>query len=71
MQGELNNTVNESGKTLPLIYTREELSEKVRVPAVVEQDLKSIISERLEQCGLYFRVFSRTKTAASMEKNFS
>ncbi len=70
MQGELNNTVNESGKTLPLIYTREELSEKVRVPAVVEQDLKSIISERLEQCGLYFRVFSRTKTAASMEKKF-
>ncbi len=51
-------------------YTKEELSEKVIVPSVVEQDLKRIISERLEQCGLYFRVFSRTKTAASMAKKF-
>ena len=52
-------------------YTKEELDEKVIVPTVVEQDLKRIISDRLEQCGLYFRVFSRIKTAASMEKKFS
>ncbi len=51
-------------------YTKEELAEKVKVPAVVEQDLKRIISDRLEQCGMYFRVFSRTKTAASMEQKF-
>ena len=53
-----------------VIYTREELAENVRVPAVVEQDIKRIISERLEACGLYFRVFSRTKTAASMARKF-
>ncbi len=51
-------------------FTKEELAEKVRVPAVVEQDLKRIISDRLEQCGMYFRVFSRIKTAASMEHKF-
>lgn len=42
----------------------------VRVPTVVEQDLKRIISDRLEQCGLYFRVFSRIKTATSMARKF-
>ena len=52
------------------MYVKEDFAQKVRVPAIVEQDLKRIISERLEQCGLYFRVFSRTKTAASMEKKF-
>lgn len=51
-------------------YTREELAAKVKVPSVVEHDLKRIISDRLEQCGLYFRVFSRIKTAASMERKF-
>lgn len=51
-------------------YTREELAARVRVPSVVEHDLKRIISDRLEQCGLYFRVFSRIKTAASMERKF-
>ena len=52
------------------VYTKEELSEHVRVPAVVEKDLKRIISDRLEQCGLYFRVFSRIKTATSMARKF-
>ena len=51
-------------------YTREELSERVQVPQIVEQDLKRIISDRLEQCGLYYRVFSRIKTAVSMERKF-
>ena len=52
-------------------YTKEELDEKVRVPALVEQDLKRIISDRLEQCGMYFRVFSRIKTSVSMERKFA
>ena len=51
-------------------FTREELDAKVKVPAVVDQDLTRIISDRLEKCGLYFRVFSRIKTAASMAKKF-
>ena len=53
-----------------ITFTKEELAAAVKVPAVVEQDLKRIISERLEQCGLYFRVFSRIKTAASMARKF-
>lgn len=53
-----------------VIFTKEELAARVKVPAVVEQDLKRIISDRLEQCGLYFRVFSRIKTATSMAHKF-
>ncbi|MCR4960227.1 MAG: hypothetical protein K6A74_02145 [Lachnospiraceae bacterium] len=53
------------------LYTKAEIDENVRVPAMVEQDLKRIISDRLEQCGMYFRVFSRTKSSASMERKFA
>lgn len=53
-----------------MIFTKEELAAAVNVPAVVEQDLKRIITHRLEQCGLYFRVFSRIKTASSMANKF-
>lgn len=58
------------GEANRVIYTKEELAAKVRVPAVVEQDLKRIISDRLEQCGMYYRVFSRIKTAGSMAHKF-
>ena len=54
--------LSEQGRAL---FTKEELAARVKVPAIVEQDLKRIISDRLEQCGLYFRVFSRIKTSAS------
>ena len=53
-----------------MTYTKEELAESVKVPPIVEQDLRRIISDRLEQCGMYFRCFSRTKTAASMARKF-
>ncbi|MCD8348446.1 MAG: hypothetical protein LUD16_10995 [Lachnospiraceae bacterium] len=52
------------------IFTKEELTERVQVSPVVESDLKQIISDRMEQCGLYFRVFSRIKTATSMARKF-
>ncbi|MCD7762612.1 MAG: hypothetical protein LUI14_05340 [Lachnospiraceae bacterium] len=52
------------------IYTKEELSERVKISPMVESDLKRIITDRMEQCGLYFRVFSRVKTAASMARKF-
>ena len=52
------------------IYTKEEFASRVRVPAIVEKDLKRIISDRLEQCGMYFRVYSRVKTASSMARKF-
>ena len=32
-----------------VIYTKEELAAKVKVPAIVEQDLKRIISDRLDR----------------------
>ena len=50
--------------------TKEDFSRNVKVPARVEQDLKRIISDRLEQCGIYYRVFSRIKTAASLARKF-
>lgn len=53
-----------------VIFTKKELAVKVKVPAIVEHDLKRIISDRLEQCGLYYRVFSRVKTASSMAQKF-
>ncbi len=53
-----------------VIFTKEEFSERVKISPVVESDLKRIITDRMEQCGLYFRVFSRIKTAASMERKF-
>ncbi|MCC8137744.1 MAG: hypothetical protein LIO76_06705 [Clostridiales bacterium] len=52
------------------VYTKEELSERVKISPMVESDLKRIITDRMEQCGLYFRVFSRVKTAASMARKF-
>lgn len=62
----MENDLQKSGVT----FTKEELAAKVRVPAIVEQDLKRIISERLEQCGMYFRCFSRIKTPDSMARKF-
>ena len=53
-----------------VIYSKEEFASRVKVPAMVERDLKRIISDRLEQCGMYFRVYSRIKTASSMAKKF-
>lgn len=52
------------------IFTKEYFAARVRVPAIVERDLKMIIGDRLEQCGLFHRVFSRIKTASSMARKF-
>ena len=52
-------------------YTKEELAAQVKVPAVVEQDLKRIISERLDSAGFYYRIFSRIKTSESMARKFA
>ncbi len=57
-------------ETQRIVYTKEELAERVKVSPVVEHDLKTIITDRLEQCGLYFRVFSRVKTPGSMARKF-
>ena len=51
-------------------YTKEEIEERVTVPAVVEMELKHLVEERLQQCGLYYRLFSRIKTASSLAKKY-
>ena len=63
---------NQAGTDLlpPASYTKEQLAAAVKVPPKVEQDLRRIVSDRLEQCGLYYRCFSRTKTAQSMARKF-
>ena len=68
MEKDTNLETDNHGK---ILFSKEELIEKVHVPNVVEQDLKRIVSDRLEQCGMYFRVFSRIKTAASMAQKFA
>ena len=62
--------INLLREAVPASFTKEQLAAGVKVPPVVEQDLRRIISDRLEQCGLYYRCFSRIKTAQSMARKF-
>lgn len=52
-------------------YTREKIKETVFVPASVESDIKTEIENRLKRCGIFYRVFSRRKSAASLEHKLS
>ena len=51
-------------------FTKEELDEKVKVPAIVEAELRHLVEDRLEQSGLYHRIFTRIKTSESLERKF-
>ena len=51
-------------------YTREEIESKVVVPGIVEVELRHLVEDRLEQSGLYYRLFSRIKTADSLERKY-
>jgi ppGpp synthetase/RelA/SpoT-type nucleotidyltranferase len=51
-------------------FSREEIAENVRVPVIVEVELRHLVEERLKQCGIYYRIFSRVKTAESLERKF-
>ena len=53
-----------------VMYTREEIEARVKVPAIVEVELKHLIEDRLNQSGLYHRLFSRIKTAESLELKY-
>ncbi|MBR3832850.1 MAG: hypothetical protein IKJ73_00880 [Lachnospiraceae bacterium] len=48
-------------------YTRENIKETVYVPASVEAELKTNIENQLNKCGIFYRVFSRRKSATSLE----
>lgn len=51
-------------------FTKEEIQSRVKVPAIVEVELKHLVEERLVQGGLYHRLFSRIKTAESLELKY-
>ena len=53
-----------------VIFTREEIERRVKVPAIVEMELRHLIEDRLQRCGLYYRLFSRIKTAESLARKF-
>ena len=51
-------------------YTKEEIESKAVVPGIVEVELRHLVEDRLEQSGLYYRLFSRIKTADSLERKY-
>lgn len=51
-------------------FTKEEIESRVKVPAIVEVELKHLLEERLKQSGLYYRIFSRIKTAESLARKY-
>ena len=51
-------------------YTKEEIEQNVKVPAIVEVELRHLLEERLKQSGLYYRLFSRIKTSESLERKY-
>lgn len=53
-----------------ITFTKEEIESRVKVPAIVEVELKHLVEERLKQSGLYYRIFSRIKTADSLARKY-
>lgn len=51
--------------------TREQINEMVEIPASVEYELKEMLDGNLRKCGIFSRVFSRRKSAASLEHKFT
>ena len=52
-------------------YSHDEIKQKVFVPAIVEQEIRQNISGILDKCGIFYRVFSRIKSASSLAHKFS
>ncbi len=53
-----------------MTFSKEEIEARVKVPAIVEVELRHLLEERLKQSGLYYRLFSRIKTAESLERKY-
>ncbi len=49
------------------MITREEIKDTVFVPASVEAEIRTNIENQLKKCGIFYRVFSRRKSASSLE----
>lgn len=52
-------------------FTEEEIRENVIVPASVEMELIRLVEEKLNQCGVFYRVYSRIKKASSLERKYN
>ena len=52
-------------------FTEEEIRENVIVPASVEMELIRLVEEKLNQCGFFYRVYSRIKKASSLERKYN
>ena len=46
-------------------FSKEEIRENVMVPSSVEMELTRLVEEKLNQCGIFYRVFSGIKKATS------
>lgn len=53
------------------IYNRDEIKKRIFVSPLVEAELKANIENQLNKCGIFCRVFSRTKSIASLEHKFA
>ena len=51
-----------------IAFTKEEIESRVKVPAIVEVELKHLIEERLKQSGLYYRIFEDKDIGISGQK---
>ena len=52
-------------------FSKEEIRENVMVPSSVEMELTRLVEEKLNQCGIFYRVFSRIKKASSLERKYN
>lgn len=50
-----------------MVYDRNTIKERVIASPMVEAELKTNIEHLLKKCGIFCRVFSRTKSASSLE----
>lgn len=51
-------------------FTHEELEKKINVPEFINSGLMRQIQRELDGAGVYYRIFSRTKSIDSIEKKF-
>lgn len=52
-------------------YTKQEIQQRVVVDSSVKEDLIKYISDELNKCGIYNRVFCRIKSAESLERKYN
>lgn len=56
---------------MAVTYDKAEIKSKIFVPAAVESELRTNIENQLNKCGIFYRAFSRRKSASSLEHKFA